>query len=156
MKKMLNDKLVDMSKEEIESLKTYQEKMKKEKADIVKKKNTNETKKASAKKKLKDLGLDEDADEDIIEEEIEEFIEDSSDNINYSDEDFLAESGLIGNKSLSVLDWKIQYFLLFFFLGILYVTGTLTWRLTVGLFFVQKQVILCITARSAGRSTGKK
>ena len=60
MKKMLNDKLVDMSKEEIESLKTYQEKMKKEKADIVKKKNTNETKKASAKKKLKDLGLDDD------------------------------------------------------------------------------------------------
>ena len=34
--------------------------MKKEKANMVKKKNTNETKKISAKTKLKDLGLTDD------------------------------------------------------------------------------------------------
>ena len=60
MKKMLNGELIDMSKEDIASVKTYQEKMKKEKADMLKKKNTNETKKTSAKTKLKDLGLDDD------------------------------------------------------------------------------------------------
>tara|TARA_R100000329_G_scaffold47817_1_gene44439 strand:- start:220 stop:429 length:210 start_codon:yes stop_codon:yes gene_type:complete len=60
MKKMLNDKLVDMSKEEIESVKTYQEKMKKERDAYLATKNKKETNKVSAINKLKSLGLTDD------------------------------------------------------------------------------------------------
>ena len=60
MKKMLNDKLVDMSKEEIESVKAYQEKMKKERDAYLAIKNKKETNKVSAISKLKSLGLTDD------------------------------------------------------------------------------------------------
>ena len=60
MKKMLNGKLVDMSKEEIESVKAYQEKMKKEKDARIATKTAKETNEASAITKLKALGLTDD------------------------------------------------------------------------------------------------
>tara|TARA_R100000231_G_scaffold16707_2_gene17449 strand:+ start:681 stop:890 length:210 start_codon:yes stop_codon:yes gene_type:complete len=60
MKKMLNGELVDMSEEEIESVKTYQEKMKKERDAYLATKNKKETNKVSAINKLKSLGLTDD------------------------------------------------------------------------------------------------
>jgi len=60
MKKMLNGELVDMSKEDIASVKTYQEKMKKERDARIAAKTAKETNEASAITKLKALGLTDD------------------------------------------------------------------------------------------------
>ena len=60
MKKMLNGELVDMSKEDIASVKTHQEKMKKERDARIAAKTAKETNEASAITKLKALGLTDD------------------------------------------------------------------------------------------------
>lgn len=60
MKKMLNGELVDMSKEDIASVKTYQEKMKKERDARIAAKTAKATNEASAITKLKALGLTDD------------------------------------------------------------------------------------------------
>jgi len=60
MKKMLNGELVDMSKEDVASVKTYQEKMKKERDARIAAKTAKETNEASAITKLKALGLTDD------------------------------------------------------------------------------------------------